>query len=447
MSRFLPRFWALLSLIAVTALGFSQVTPPPTSPPTVPPAAPATGAMDAKAKQDVLDRLQEIVTKQAFVPGVDFAKWPSFLETHRADIDKADTEVAFQRELNRILKEFGVSHIALRTPSAAQRRQSGTASGLGMQVKKTDAGLEVTTVFPQGPAGQAGIEVGDVIKEVEGKPAEDPALIRVDVGKTLAMKVVKKKDGTTKEFTLENKTFANRLPETVTWLGDDAAVLRIRTFANGYDRKNIESLIQQVNGKAKYLIIDLRSNGGGAVANLNHFLSMLMPDQTPVGTFIGRKVVDDYAKTHTEKLTDPIAIAAWADRKFKTNKREGIEPFTGKIAVLINRGSASASEIASAALKDCRDAVIVGQKSLGAVLASTYGRLPGGWEIQYPMQDYVTIKGERLEGHPREPDLVVERPADGAKDDAPDKALELLKKKTAAHTSSPSGQIGHLLAA
>lgn len=449
MSRSASRLGAVLCALAFSVLAFSQAKNPPTQnpPAQTPPVqtvgqipGPAGTAIDAKGKQDVLDRLQEIVTKEAFVPGVDFSKWPDFLTKHKDDIDKADTDVAFARVLNNTLRDFGVSHIRFRTPKAAQMRQSGTTSGLGMQVKKTDAGLEVTNVLPQGPAGQVGVEVGDVIKEVEHKPASDPSTIQVDLGKTLEVKVLKK-TGETKDLTLENKTFSNRRPETLTWIGDDAAVLKVWTFANGYDRKNIESLMEQATAKAKFLVIDLRSNGGGAVSNLNHFLSLLMPDSTAVGTFVSRRIADDYAKAHTDGVGDPIQIAAWAERKWKTNKR-AIEPFSGRIAVLINRGSASASEICSAALKDCRDAVLVGSKSAGAVLASVYGRLPGGFELQYPVQDYVTIKGERLEGHPREPDLVIDRAPNG-QDDAAQKAIDLMKKRESEHVNSTAKPTGH----
>jgi carboxyl-terminal processing protease len=435
------RFNALLGLIALTAIVFGQgqqqqQQQPPTKPPAETTGTPPdkTSTLDAKVKADVLAELETVVTKRAFVPGVDFSKWPEFISKRKDDIDKADSETALTRTLNNALREFGVSHITFRTPRAAQARQSGTTTGLGMSVKKTDAGLEVTSVLPLGPAGQVGIEVGDVIKEVEHRPATETSAIQVDAGKSVVVTLVKKTGGEPKELTLEAKSFATRRPETLTWIGDDAAVLKIWTFSTGYDRKNIEALVTQANAKAKYLVIDLRSNGGGAVANLNHFLSLLIPDGTPVGTFLGRSVVDDYLKEHPEGKQDPLAIAAWAPRKFKTNKRE-VTPFTGKIAVLINRGSASASEICSAALKDCRDAVLVGGNSRGAVLASVYARLPGGFELQYPIQDYVTIKGERLEANPRVVDLEVKPSTDG-KDDTPQKAIDLMKKKTAEHAST-----------
>jgi carboxyl-terminal processing protease len=446
MLRSALRLKFLLGLLLVAAIGIAQTTPPPTQTPPQQEQTAAVAPFDAARKAEILKGLEDIVTKRAFVPGVDFSMWPSFVEKKKTDIDKAESEADFTRVMNGILHDFGISHIRFRTPKAAESRTSGTTSGLGIQVKKVDAGLEVTAVLPAGPGGQVGLEAGDIIKEIEKKPASDPRAIQVEEGKTLSCTVLKK-NGETKEITLENKRFSSRRPETLTWIADDAAVLKLYSFSNGYDRKNIERLVGEVNGKAKYLIIDLRSNGGGAVSNLNHFLSLLMPSDTPVGTFVSRSTMDAYQKEKQSKDADPIAIAAWAARKFKTNKRP-VEPFTGKIAVLINRGSASASEIAAAALKDCRDAVLVGQRSMGAVLASVYGKLPGGFELQYPVQDYVTIKGVRLEGNPREPDLVLGRSADG-KDDGPDKALELMKKREQEHSNTDSGKSGggHKLAA
>src|SRR4051794_1692246 len=119
-SPFLRRFVPALLLLSCLASAFAQ------------------DAMTADAKTEVLKGLQDVVTTRAFVPGVDFSKWPTFLEEHRADIDKADTDVAFARELNKALRQFGVTHINFRTPKAATSRATGTTSGLGMQVKKVD---------------------------------------------------------------------------------------------------------------------------------------------------------------------------------------------------------------------------------------------------------------------------------------------------------------------
>ena len=178
-------------------------------------------------------------------------------------------------------------------------------------------------------------------------------------------------------------------------------MLKVHSFSRGYNTEKVEKLCEGA-AKAKYLVLDLRSNGGGATTNLIHLLSLLLPVETKVGVFVSRRTMQEYEKENPEAPKDVLSIANWAPRKYTTSKRK-IEPFKGKIAVLINRGSASASEICAAALRECAGSPLIGGKSAGAVLASTYARLALDWEIQYPVNDYVTIKGMRLEGNPLQP--------------------------------------------
>ena len=209
---------------------------------------------------------------------------------------------------------------------------------------------------------------------------------------------------------------------------DESAVLRIQSFSRGYDQKAIEALLTEA-AKAKYLVLDLRSNGGGAVNNLQHLLSLLMPADTVIGTVINRSSFDAFSKAKPGQSATLEQIAEATDRKYKTSKR-AIEPFAGKIAVLINRGSASASEICASALRENLGSPLVGGNTAGAVLASVYGKLPQGYEIQYPVSDYVTAKGTRLEANPIKPDAEASatKTEDG-KDPGIEKALELLKGK------------------
>ena len=111
------------------------------------------------------------------------------------------------------------------------------------------------------------------------------------------------------------------------------------------------------------------------------------------------------AEANPGAANDAISIANWTDRKSKTRENRSVKPFAGKIAVLTNRGSGSASEITTLALKEQVGAISVGQRTAGAVLASVYGRLPEGWSLQYPVSDYVSAKGVRIEGNPIVPDI------------------------------------------
>lgn len=323
-------------------------------------------AISADEKAEVVASINKTITERAFLPGVDFGKWPSYLAKQQDAIDNAEQISSFSAAINKALHEFGFSHIRLQAPRA-------TTSGSGQLL----SWIECQTAPP--------------------------------------------KDGTP-----NNSQFVTSTKEKLTWVGDDAAVLRIFTFSTPYDRANVEKLCDDAS-KAKYLILDLRSNGGGASNNLNHLLSLLLPSGSEYGTFISRRMVDQFKVANPDSPIDPIAIAKWSPNKAKTRARS-VPPFKGKIAVLLNRGSASASEITAAALREVAGAKLVGTKSAGAVLASTFVNLPVGFRLQIPVSDYVTIKGVRLEANPLVPDVEFNAPrrADGS-DPVVDKAIEALK--------------------
>lgn len=383
-------------------------------------------AITKEQKEEVLKGLETIMLERAFVPGIDFSKWPDHLERERADVDKAVDQSGFVTAVNRAFRSFGVSHISLRSPRAREFRRTTSTIGVGLMATKTDEGLVVRMLFPKSPAEAAGIKEGETIIEVDGKAPESPAILNGDEGTEIAVKV-KDKAGDIRELKLTRRKFSTIRPETLTWMGDDAAVLKVYTFSGGYGRENIEKLLAEASGKAKYLIVDLRNNGGGAVSNLRHFLSMLLPEGTVIGTFVSRRTQKQYAEEKKTESADVVELAKFAQMKFKTGNGGGIR-FAGKIAVLVNGRSGSASEIAAAALRENLKIPLVGSNTAGAVLASIFGRLPQGFECQYPVQDYVTALGVRLEKNPLKPDIEIASGKFGQGDDAPQRALDLLKK-------------------
>lgn len=390
------------------------------------PSASSGSALTAEQKDQVLKSIGDVVTQRMFVPGIDFSKWPEIVEKNKEALDKAEDERSFALAINRVLREFGISHVRLRTPQAGQQRRTGPQSiGLGIQSQKEETGsLLITTIVPNSPAATAGLSQGDRIQKVDGKTPESPAVLSGDADSKVALKVLKK-TGEEVEIELMRKAFSTARQDNVTWPSEDTAVLKVHSFSRGYVRENIEKLVSEAS-RAKYLILDLRSNGGGATNNLIHLLSLLLPNDTPVGVFVSRRTYTDYEKAKPDAPKDLASIGAWAPNKY-TTRRGRVEPFGGKIAVLVNRGSASASEICAAALRETAGAPIFGTRTAGAVLASTYARLALDWEIQYPLTDYVTIKGMRLEGNPLTPDHEV-APAPSAEEDlAVKKAMETLR--------------------
>lgn len=408
----------LFTLATAASLTLAQTVPPP-------PSAPATPtALDKAKKDEIVVALSEIIEKRAYVVGVDLKKWPEILAKHREAIDKAESESAFVREVNGAIREFGISHLRFRTPRAAEsRRQGPVAIGIGVQVEEDPAGgVRVTTVLPNSPAAAAGILVGDRIVELDGRGPATAAALTGDEGTKVVLKLARA-GGETTEIEVQRQRFSPVVPDKLIWVDAESAVVKVRSFSRGYDRPKIEAMLAEAQ-KAKHLVLDLRSNGGGLLNNLLHLLSQILEPDTPIGTNLSRRTVDGFVEATKKAPSDHVEIANWATRKLRTSRGKS-GPFTGKIAVLTNRGTGSASEMVAAALRELRAAPLVGSRSAGAVLSSTYGRLPHGFEIQYPVADYVTIKGLRLEGNPLAPD--VEVAASEGPDAAIEKAIRALK--------------------
>jgi C-terminal processing protease CtpA/Prc len=185
-------------------------------------------------------------------------------------------------------------------------------------------------------------------------------------------------------------------------------LLTINTFATGYDRKLIDGYFDQINAKAGRLVIDLHTNGGGAVTNLTHLAGKVLPVKNSMGSFITRFHADEFKKKNPGTKDDPILIAKSSGIAIHPIARRETKTYAGELVVLIGPGSASASEIFAASVEDNKRGKVIGVKSAGAVLASTFMTLPDGFSLQIPMMEYVTAGGKRLEGTGVAPSLAVE---------------------------------------
>lgn len=295
-------------------------------------------------KNEVLAEVDQILSRQAFVPGVDLLKWRDFISDRKERLAETESPTEFAEIVNGAFKQFGLSHILL---MQERRRRRG----------------------------------GDELAAQQGRGS-------------------------------------SRFPG-FRWVDDQTALVRVPSFSGGYDEEVLEEIFESVES-AKYLVLDLRGNPGGEVENMRHFLGLVLPTSTAIGTFVSRKISEDYEGAGNRKTSDPVAMAKWARREFKP-RRTNITPFKGSIAVLVDGGSASAAEIVANALREAKKAPVVGSPSAGAVLVSTYDRLSYGFRMQYPVGDYVSAGGIRLEGHPISPDI---RARD---DDAVDSAVNRLK--------------------
>lgn len=391
-------------------------------------AVPFQGEVDKATKDDVVQSVERTLETNAFVPGADFTKVDGYLSAEKDSIDKASTEDAFRTAVSAALEKLGYSHIVLFTPTMVQQRRNSAAVGIGIMAQYKDQTLLVRAVFPDTPAAEVGIEPGDVITEIDGKKPAYLGSLAGEEGQKVTIRFTRFEGGQ-KEATLVRRKFSTVIPPTLTWIDKNTAVLKIPTFDLSYDRDKVESLVEQAH-LAKNLVLDLRNNGGGTVVSMCHLLGFFMPSDKTIGTFISKRVVQQYIEETHGDASNLAKIAAWAPRKLKPQK-DKLDPYTGNLAVLINGGSGSASEIATEALKETLDVPIVGEKSAGKVLVSVMAQLPHGYQLQYPITDYVSAQGIRLENEGITPDVEAKDPRikkDGTPDEPLDKAVALLHR-------------------
>lgn len=374
----------------------------------------AVGQEPTKEQRDeVLERVTRILTNTAFVPGVDFSKWPEFLATQQEAIEKSKSPGEFAAAVNRALQRFGASHIVFNTPESVKQLREGRVVGIGISPMLLTEGIKINDVFPGSPASLAGIEIGDVIIEADGKKPETVAALRGEENTKIVLKI-RKPSGLVRTVEVTRKPFSIKIPESLKWLNDEVAVLKVPSFMN-YSATNVEKLMREA-AKAKTLVIDLRSNGGGQVTALLHLAGLVLPKGAEMGSWVTRKMVDDHVNLKGGKPTDLAEIAKNAGMKVRPFTPR-IPRFEGQVICLVNGGSGSASEMFAAAVRDVLGAPIVGSKSAGQVLASILAPMPHGYQLQYPFQDYVTVKGVRLEGNGVAPDHEAKTPRSPADED------------------------------
>ena len=207
--------------------------------------------------------------------------------------------------------------------------------------------------------------------------------------------------------------------------GDDAvtlsttkgiATLRISTMMGRDTIQNVTKAFGDIQRQqAKALIVDLRGNGGGAFA-IQPLIEHLIQAPLDAGYFVARKWTDAHEALPTAEEVRGVEpwqgmsiISFWRDVQSNDLLRLKFLPaepgFAGPVYVLMDKASASATEIAIASLKAAKRVTLVGEKTAGQVLSQSPTDLGGGYVLNLPIANYVTLDFGRLEGTGLAPDV------------------------------------------
>ena len=267
----------------------------------------------------------------------------------------------------------------------------GSLKGIGIQIGVKDGKLMVIAPIEDTPAEKAGLLADDEILEINGESTKgitvDKAAdkIRGKEGTTVTL-LVKRKGMEPKKYTItraeiEIKSISQKLPIEMK-VPDEFCYIRLSSFISRNAASEFGEILNNTRDKKGY-IIDLRSNPGGLLSNAIYISDMFLPGGTIVST-VDR---DGYKETQKASYT------TYTDKP---------------VVVLINKGSASASEIFSGAMKDNGRAVIIGEQSFGKGLVQEINKLPYDAGINITIQKYLTPNGTDINKKGITPDIVVE---------------------------------------
>jgi carboxyl-terminal processing protease len=263
-----------------------------------------------------------------------------------------------------------------------QQTTDAEFSGVGIGATEDPRGLRVAQVFDNSPAQRAGIRRGDVIVAVNGRSLRgrperiSRALIKGRPGTSVRLTILsghRKRTETVQRATVSVPVVASRLARLPAGAGRYAhiALAQFSSGAHGELRRAVDQRLKQ---GAKGIVLDLRGNGGGLVEEARLVASIFIPEGPIVST--------------RGRAQPPRTLMAAGDAIAKDVP----------VVVLVDRGTASASEIVTGALQDRGRAKVVGTNTFGKGVFQEVTTLPNGGALDLTVGQYFTPKGRNLGG-------------------------------------------------
>ena len=321
--------------------------------------------------------------------------------------DKIDMDEIGYKTIEALVNSLNDPYTTFFRPATASDFQSqikGELSGIGAQIESRSGAIIVVSPLPGSPAERVGIRTGDQILEANGVSLVGLTVekavqyIRGERGTTVTLKL--RRGGIELSVSVVRDLIS--IPEIqVSWQGD-IAVVQLVQFGETTE-KRIRSVFSDISLKhPRGIVLDLRNNGGGLLTAADTVVSNFMPKGTVVAKVQGR------SQTTQEFTQDEPTISP-----------------SVKLAVLMNKGSASASEIVAGALQDHKRATIIGTQSFGKGTVQEVLGFRDGEALKITIAQWLTPLGRPLDGIGVKPDISVEKTTE--RDEQLARALEILR--------------------
>ena len=414
------------NLIALTAAG-ALLAAVPVSAQTAPASAAAEAAAAAvqaapdrervRLNQRVFDRVWNEVRTEYYDPTLNGVDWRAARAAWRPRALAARDDRELYRALDEMLDLLDDQHAGASPPAVVRRRETLRTRRpvIGVTLARQDGGdYRVEQVRPGSPAEEAGISLGWMLRAVDGGWSPE-----LDVFEGQAVSLIFHDEA----GVAHDLTVLPRVMDPVPAFSADRSrpgvlVLRVEGFEAGlgpWIGRQLAGLPAEVD-----VVLDLRNNPGGRLAEAEAVLGCFLPANQPWAVRTNRS-----GARETLKTDQPCGQLS--------------EPIPNDVAVLVNGASRSSAELTPAALQEAGRAVIVGERTGGAVLISRDTELPDGGSLTLSRANFVTLGGVRLEKTGVSPDLTVALTAEdrrAGRDPVLDAAIAALAGPVSAETAT-----------
>lgn len=292
--------------------------------------------------------------------------------------DKLDTSKLVESAIEGMMSSIGDKYTTYNDVDGAttfNETVSGTYEGIGCLVTTTENSIQIIEVFDDSPASKAGLKEKDIIKKIDGqdfsdKTSSDMANYIKESDKK-EIKITIQRDSEEKEVKLKQQKLEVPTVTTKIYENNDKKIgyIDISIFSSVTDKQFKEKLKELEKKEIDGLIIDVRDNNGGYLNVVTNIASNLL------------------------KKGDIIYKLEKSNKKVETKKDTTKEKRTYPIAVLVNAGSASASEILASAIKESYKGFVVGTNTYGKGTVQQTMNLEDGSMIKYTIENWLTPNG------------------------------------------------------
>ncbi|HYW95479.1 MAG TPA: S41 family peptidase, partial [Bacteroidales bacterium] len=299
-------------------------------------------------------------------------------------VDTVNEEQLVSKTLRQMLHDLDPhsTYMSKEEVKAAQEQLEGGFEGIGVSFNILDDTIFVVNPIAGGPSEKVGIHAGDRIVKIDGENVAGVGITNLDV-----MKKLKGPKGTKVNVSIQRRRVDKLLPFTITrdeipiysldasyMVGDDVGYIKLARFSNTTMDEFSGAMTKLQDQGMKDLILDLTGNGGGYL-----YVAIDLADQF----LAGRRMI-----VYTKGVHNPR-------KNYYSTDKGSFE--TGKLIIMIDETSASASEIVSGAMQDWDRAVLVGRRSFGKGLVQGRFELNDGSEIRLTVARYFTPAGRLIQ--------------------------------------------------